>query len=184
MKKTLFLFISAILLLAIVIGNVVAIKNPQKLTSGTAKTQQANVVSLKSLSFNSSNYAFTKVNQTQQVKVTATYSNQTKKDVTNSVKYTVSNKLVASISSSGLIKSKSNGTTTLTASLNGVVATTTITVNTTAPPIKTLVSLTIVPSSLDLTTNQSKTLVVQANYSDQSVVNVTSQSVFSSSNQN
>ncbi|WP_167555325.1 right-handed parallel beta-helix repeat-containing protein [Gottfriedia acidiceleris] len=184
MKKTLFLFISAILLLAIVIGNVVAIKNPQKSTSGTDKTQQAKIVSLTSLSFNSSNYAFTKINQTQQVKVTATYSNQTKKDVTNSAKYSVSNKLVASISSAGLIKSKSNGITTLTASLNGVIATTTIKVNTTAPPIKTLVSLNIAPSSLDLTTNQSKPLVVQANYSDQSVVNVTSQSVFSSSNLN
>lgn len=184
MKKTLFLFIGAILLLAIVIGNVVATKNPQNSIQSVAKTPQANVVSLKSLSFNSSNYAFTKINKTQQVKVIATYSNQTKKDVTNSVKYTVSNKLVASISNTGLIKSIGNGTTTLTANLNGVVATTTITVNTAVPPVKTLVSLNIVPSSLDLATNQSKSLVVQANYSDQSVVNVTSQSAFSSSNQN
>ncbi|MFB7138205.1 right-handed parallel beta-helix repeat-containing protein [Gottfriedia sp. NPDC056225] len=183
MKKTLFLFISAILLLAIVIGNVVAIKNPRDTTTGIAKTPQAKVVSLSSLSFNSSNYSFSKINQTQQVSVTATYSNQTKKDVTSSVKYTVSNKLIATVSSTGQIKSKSNGTTTLTASLNGVVASATITVSTSTPPAKTLTTLNIVPSSLDLTTNQSQSLVVQASYSDQSVVNVTSQSSYSSSNQ-
>ena len=181
MKKTILLFISALLLLAIVVVQVVAIKNPQSYSPGISKLAITKGNTVKSLSLNLPTYSFTNINQTAQVKVTATYTNLTKKDVTNTAKYSISNQTIATISNTGLITSKSNGSTTLTVSLDGVKTTSTIKVNSTNP-VKTLVSLSVVPNSLDLTINESKTLAVQANYSDQSVANVTSQSQFSSSN--
>ncbi|WP_256941186.1 right-handed parallel beta-helix repeat-containing protein [Bacillus sp. EAC] len=177
----LLLFISALLLLAIVVVQVVAIKNPQSYSPGISKLAITKGNTVKSLSLNLPTYSFTNINQTAQVKVTATYTNLTKKDVTNTAKYSILNQTIATISNTGLITSKSNGSTTLTVSLDGVKTTSTIKVNSTLP-VKTLVSLSVVPNSLDLTINESKTLAVQANYSDQSVANVTSQSQFSSSN--
>ncbi|MET3193277.1 hypothetical protein ABID96_000245 [Bacillus sp. OAE603] len=182
MKKMLLLFISTLLLIAVVVVQVVAIKDPLNFTPKTSKIAKSKLSSIKSLSFNLPNYSFSNINQTTQVKVTATYTNLTKKDVTNLVTYSISNNTIATISNSGIITAKNNGLATVSATLNGVKATSTITVN--SSPVKELVSLTVIPNSIDLKTNESKALAVQANYSDQSVANVTTNSQYSSSNPN
>jgi len=178
----LLLFISTLLLIAIVVVQVVAIKDPLNFTSKTSKFANSKLSNVKSISFNLPSYSFSNINQTTQVKVTATYTNLTKKDVTSLVKYSISNQVIASISNTGLITAKNNGSTTVTATLNGIKTTSTITVG--SSPVKELVSLTVNPNSIDIKISESKTLTVQANYSDQSVVNVTSNSQYSSSNPN
>lgn len=65
---------------------------------------------------------------TQQFTATATYSNSTTANVTSSATWSSSNSAVATIASSGLATAQGGGTTTVTASLNGVNGSTSATV--------------------------------------------------------
>lgn len=64
----------------------------------------------------------------QQYTASATYSDGSNGDVTNSVTWTSSNTVVASITTSGFAQAISTGTTTISAALGGVLGTSTLTV--------------------------------------------------------
>ncbi|MGB9886311.1 MAG: Ig-like domain-containing protein, partial [Moorellales bacterium] len=115
--------------------------------------------------------------QTQQLTVTAYYSDGSSQDVTASASYSSSNTSVASVSSSGLVTAVDVGSATVTVSYGGKSAGVPVTV--TAPVVT---SLTVSPSSVSLPKGRTQQLAVTAYYSDGSSQDVTSSASYSSSN--
>ena len=113
----------------------------------------------------------------QQYTATATYSDGTTKNVSSSATWGSSSGAVATINSAGLAKSIAAGSTTISASLSGVSASTTLTV--TAAPVS-LQSVTITPSNASVAKGSTQQFTLTANYSDGSTQNVTNSASWSS----
>lgn len=118
----------------------------------------------------------------QKASATGTYSDGSSKDVRSSVTWTTSAPKVATVDASGLLTAVGSGNTTITASLNGVSATTQVTV------VPQLLSIAITPGNPNVplatapapaTTQQ---LVATGTYNDGSSQNLTLQVAWSSSN--
>ncbi len=117
---------------------------------------------------------------TQQLSVTASYSDGTTQNVTSTSSYASSNTAVATVSTAGLVTAAGNGTATITATYKGASSSATATVNI---PAATVTGITIAPTSFTLTSIGAKQqLSVTAKYSDNSTQDVTSSSTYTSSN--
>jgi uncharacterized protein YjdB len=94
------------------------------------------------------------IGATAQFKAVGTYQNrqhpQTANDITSQVTWTSSVPSVATINTSGMATAVDKGTTTITAAWNGVTATSILTVVASAPPVRTLTSITVTPGSQTL----------------------------------
>jgi hypothetical protein len=92
--------------------------------------------------------------QTVQFKAIGSYQNNTHpvitRDITNEVDWASSSTSVSTINTTGLAAGVSTGNTTITASLNGIVATATVTVSTLA--VHDLTSVMVIPTSQTLST--------------------------------
>ena len=112
---------------------------------------------------------------TQIVKIFAVYSDDSKVDVTKSVKLTSANKALATVSGAS-IKGIHQGKTTVNGTYNDLPIEIPVTI--TAP----LKSLAIAPSPLNLTVDSSKTITLQATYTDKSTDEITGLASWTSSN--
>ncbi|HUU01046.1 MAG TPA: Ig-like domain-containing protein [Myxococcota bacterium] len=117
------------------------------------------------------------VGQTAQLVVRATYSDGGQEDVTGLAAYESSDPAVAAVDAGGLVEALARGATGVRASFGGLFDSCSVAVGDVD-----LLSIEILPSSLDLEIGQSAALSVRAHYSDGHTENVTAQSVFSSSN--
>lgn len=111
------------------------------------------------------------VGDTQQLTVTATYSDGAVVDVSSSSSYTSSVSGVITISSAGLITATGAGNTTLTASFSGLSATVPVTVAAATPVVT---GLTLTPTSATLNVGATQQFTATATYSDGSSSNVNS----------
>ena len=102
--------------------------------SGHSGSATLNVVApaLNSITVAPSNASFA-IGATEQFTATANYSNNTTADVTSSATWSSSNTSAATISSIGLATGQAQGTTTISAALNGVKGSTTATVTVNSP---------------------------------------------------
>ena len=143
-----------------------------------ANAMKRKTVSLQSIMLDTSNYSLVLggSTSTKQVRVTALYSDGTKKDVTSISAYSSSNQSVFTSDSTGLLTGKSVGSANLSVSYNGKAANASVSVG------KTLNSISVNPLSINLAQGKTQQIVVNANYSDGSVTNVTSQSQYTTSN--
>jgi uncharacterized protein YjdB len=106
--------------------------------------------------------------RTQQFSVAGSFSDGSTQDVTGIVAWSVSAGSVASVNSTGLLTSSSQGTATLTATSGSISTSALITVS--APA---LTSLSITPSSPSLVKGTSQQLAVSGSFSDGSTQTVT-----------
>ncbi len=146
-------------------------------TSGTTVVT-VGAVTVSSLAISPSAPSITAYLGTQQLTVTATYSDATTQDVTSAAGYSIDNSAIATVSNAGLLTGVSNGTATVTVTYQGVSATATVTVN-----MPTVSSLAISPSAKTLAgQNQTVQLAVTATLSDGSTLDVTNSATYTSSN--
>ena len=100
------------------------------------------------------------VGATQQFTATATYSDGTTAPVTTTATWTSANPTAATINSAGLATAVAAGSTTVTASLNGISGNTTLTVT------PSLSSVSVSPNPADIGIGATQQLTATANYSD------------------
>jgi hypothetical protein len=106
---------------------------------------------------------------------TGTYSDGTTADITSAVTWDSSQKSIATISTAGVATTVAAGTTSISATLNGINGNTDLTV--TALVLKTLQ---ITPANPTLTVGSSQQLNVTATYTDNSTLDVTTSSAWTS----
>ncbi|HEX6494752.1 MAG TPA: Ig-like domain-containing protein [Acidobacteriaceae bacterium] len=107
------------------------------------------------------------VGTTEQFTATATYSDGSTAPVTTTVIWTSTNPAAATISSAGLATAVAAGSTTVTASLNGISGNTTLTV---APSLS---SVSVSPNPADIGIGATQQFAATAKYSDNSIKDVT-----------
>uniref|UniRef100_UPI00115A9CA3 Ig-like domain-containing protein n=3 Tax=Vibrio cholerae TaxID=666 RepID=UPI00115A9CA3 len=100
--------------------------------------------------------------QTEQLVATATYSDGTSAQVTNSVAWTPVDTNTATVAPSGLLSGVEVGTTTVTAMKDGITSNT-VTVNVSAAVIT---AIQVTPSPVNIVKGQTEPLVATATYSD------------------
>ena len=113
----------------------------------------------------------------QQFAAEGTYSDQSTHDITNTVTWSSSDSDVLSVSASGLATARAFGSVTVTASLDQIVATTTISVS--AAGLK---AMTIRPGNAKIAQNTSQQFWAEGIFADGSTRNVTGQVSWTSSN--
>src|SRR5229473_2674367 len=126
-------------------------------------------------------FTLTSASATQQLTVTATYSDGSTQNVSNNpaTTYLSNNTGVVTVSTTGLVQAAGNGTTSVKASYGGFSATANVTVT-----LPTQTGLTVAPGSFTLTVGATQQLTVTATYSDGSTQNVTSNSATTYSSNN
>jgi len=117
------------------------------------------------------------ISGTQQLIVTANYSDNSTQDITSTSTYSSNDTSVATVASDGLITAISDGTATITATYQTETATCDLTVYT-----PTLSNINVGPSSNTLCVNHIQQLTTTATYSDNSTDNVTNSAAYTSSN--
>ncbi len=115
----------------------------------------------------------------QQFTATGTFDDSTIQDITATVNWSSSNKGIVSITVSGLATARNLGAATITAISGSISGTTQATVN-----AANLTSIAIVPGDLTIAAGTSQALSAIGTFSDGSTHDVTSQSVWLSSNTN
>jgi hypothetical protein len=114
---------------------------------------------------------------TKQFTATGTFSDNSTQDVTATALWSSTDASVATIDNTGLVSSGVTGTTTVTASVGAISASTTLTVTSVD-----LISITILPSNPTVETHTSVRFTAIGNYSDGSTAPLTSASWRSSKN--
>lgn len=114
----------------------------------------------------------------QQFNATATYSNGTSADVSNTATWTSSNNAIATISSSGLGRGVATGLVAMTASFGGKSGSGSLTVGSAA----TLVSVTVTPLTATIATGSTQRFVAVATYLDGTTIDVSYSAGWVSSN--
>jgi len=117
------------------------------------------------------------VGQTQQFTATGTFSDGSTADLTSSVSWGSSNASVASIDANGLATGLQAGTSTISASQNGITANTLLTVNPAS-----LISLDIAPQNPSIDVGQTQQFTATGTFSDGSTADLTSSVSWGSSN--
>ena len=158
----------------ILLGSLVALAGCGSASRGVIQT--AKTVTSVALSPSSANIA---VGATQQFKATVTYSDGTTADVSTSAGWAVASSAVATVDGNGLVKGVAAGTTTVTAVLNGVTGSASVTVTAQAPTVK---SITVAPANLSVTVGATQQYQASATFSDGSVKDVTASTTWTSSN--
>ncbi|MGI2294487.1 DUF4838 domain-containing protein [Paenibacillus sp. GXUN7292] len=122
------------------------------------------------------------VNETVQLQVTAAYSDDSSEEVTaaDGVAYTSSNPEVAEVSASGVVTAKTSGTTTITATYEGMTASYELVVSNTNEGPQ-LLRLELNGLDLSASAGGSGQVTVHAVYSDGTHENVSTEVVYSSS---
>jgi uncharacterized protein YjdB len=113
---------------------------------------------------------------TQQLLVTANFTDGSSQNVTQSSTYTSSAPSIATVSSGGLVTTVAQGTATVTVTLNANTATVPVAVS-----MATLQSIAITPSPLSLAAGSTQQLTATGTYSDGSTANLTNAVAWSSS---
>ena len=119
------------------------------------------------------------VGATQQLTATATYNDGTTANVTATTSWAAANATVATVNAAGLVTGTGGGSTSIVASLNGIIGTDTITV---AAAQKTVTSIAVTPPTVSFSAGSSQQLTATATYSDGSTANVTSTVAWTAAN--
>lgn len=121
------------------------------------------------------------VNATQDFVATATYSDSSTQNVTDTVTWFTTNSSVATISNMapqwGRAQGVAAGSVTVTATLGATTGTATLTIN-----AATLTSITVTPASAIIMTSATQQMTATGNFSDSTSSNITNQVTWTSSN--
>jgi len=114
---------------------------------------------------------------TQQFTATGTYTDGSTQDLTSSTTWASSNTAVASVNASGLASGAAQGTSQISATVGGATGSTTLTVG---PAV--LVSIAVTPANPTIAQGTTQQFTATGNYSDGSMLDVTSAATWVSSN--
>lgn len=148
-----------------------------KMAVASVKVDPIFVLRVTSITINNISYSMYE-GDTQQITVTAKYSDGTEKDITNLASYQSSDGNVATVSNTGLITAVKYGTAQISAAFEGV---------TTRVPINVLPSvtgITLNTNNTELHSGYIKILTVTAQYSNGRNVNATNLASYASSDEN
>lgn len=123
---------------------------------------------LKSIAVTPANPTITGLSKTETFTATGTYSDGSTADITTTVAWTSSKPAIATIATDGVATSVAAGTTTISATLNGVIGKTDLKVT-----VQVLQSLTIDPTSATLNIGNSRQFTVTATFTDSTTLDVT-----------
>ena len=115
----------------------------------------------------------------QQFIATAKYSDNSKANVSSSAQWSVGSTLVATVNGNGLVSAVAAGSTSVTASYQGMSGTASVDVQSIGTP--TVKSIAVTPSSSDIAVNANQQFTATATYSDGTTANVSSSAAWSSS---
>jgi virginiamycin B lyase len=118
------------------------------------------------------------VGATQQFTATGIFSDNSTQILTSQVTWASATPTVATISPTGLARAVATGTSSITASLNGVTGATLLTV--TPTPTPTLQSITVTPANPSITVGATQQFTAFGTFSDNSTQNLTSQVTWAS----
>jgi uncharacterized protein YjdB len=162
---------------ALAIGNSTITATMGSVSGSTTLTVSA--PALQSISITPANPTVTK-GQTEQFTATGTFSDNSTADITTEVNWTSSATAVATISNSagshGLASALATGNATITAALNGVSSTTTLTVSAAV-----LQSIAVTPANPSVPKGKTEQFTATGTYSDQSTADLASQVTWASS---
>ncbi|MGG2201927.1 Ig-like domain-containing protein [Paenibacillus validus] len=116
--------------------------------------------------------------QTQQYQATANYSNGTQQDVTATATWATGSATIATIDNAGLATGAAGGTTTVTATWNGMTGTANLTVN---APVATVTGITVTPASATIQRGQTQQYQAVASFSNGTTQDITNVSAWSTS---
>jgi len=116
---------------------------------------------------------------TQQFAATATYSDGSTANVTATVSWTSSNPAIATITSAGLATGRASGSVTVTATLNGVSKSATVTV---LVPAATLTSIAVSPATASIAAKTTQQFTAMGKFSDGLTADLTGKVSWASSN--
>ena len=116
--------------------------------------------------------------ESQQFTATATYSDGSTANVSSTVTWTVTSASIATVSKSGLVTADAPGSTTVTASLNGMNGSAALTVQVAT---KTVTSVSVTPASASIAVGATQQFTATATYNDGTTGNVSSTATWSSS---
>ena len=116
------------------------------------------------------------VGNTQQLTVTATFTDTSSQNVTSSATYSSSNPSAATVSTGGKVTAVGTGSSTITATLGSQSANSAITVTAAA-----LTSISVTPANVSLAVGTNQQLTATGTFSDGSTANLTSSVTWSSS---
>lgn len=120
------------------------------------------------------------VGETQQFTATGTYSDGTVVDSTGEATWASSDATVANIDDEGLATGVADGASEITASLGGITSDL-ITLNVSAPPAQVVVVIEVTLESATVEVGQTQQFTAMATYSDGSVVDITTEATWTSS---
>ena len=118
------------------------------------------------------------VGASEQFHATATYSDNSTEDVTAAATWADANAKVATITPAGMATALAAGSTTVTATMDGVSGNATLTVPAVA---KTVTSIAVTPATPSILAGATQQFVATATYSDSSTANVTTSATWTSS---
>lgn len=147
----------------------------QTSTSSTSSTTSSTTATLSSLSVSSSATSVLP-GSTLQLVATATYSDATTQDVSSSATWSSSSTSLATVSTSGLVSGVSQGSVSITATLDSVSGSTNLTIGE-----ATLQSIAVTGSSSSVTATQTLSLTATGTDSAGTTTNLTSGATWSSS---
>jgi trimeric autotransporter adhesin len=114
--------------------------------------------------------------KTQQMTATGTYSDGSTKTITSTVDWTSSDTSEATVSSTGLVTGVAPGTVTVTAALNDISGTTSVTIT-----IANLASIAITPNNASILSDGSQQFTAIGTLDDGTTVNITDEVTWNSS---
>ena len=145
-------------------------------TAGTTITVSIAAATLEAIQVSPANSTLP-VNTTQQFSALGSYSDGSSRDITAQVSWNSSTIADATVSASGLVTGVAAGSATITATLNSVSGSTSVTVN--AP---TITAISVAPDNLTLPIGVSEQYTASAIYSDGSIQDLVAGVTWSSSN--
>ena len=146
--------------------------------NSNSSTGSQSTVTLKSIAI-SAPQATLAVGASEQLKAAGAYSDSSTSDLSAQVSWNSSNSAIATVDATGKVTAIAAGSTNITAALNGVTGTTSITVTAAA---KTVAKVTVTPATASLAPGATQQYTATATYSDNSQANVTSTATWTSSN--
>jgi uncharacterized protein YjdB len=147
-------------------------------TSGTVsstKTLTVTAATLSSIIVTPSNPSIAK-DSTRQFTATGAYTDGTSDDITTSVVWSSGDIVVATVNSAGLANGLAEGTSLITATLNAVSGSTTLTITS-----ATLSSIAVTPVAQSIAKGLTKQYVATGTYSDSTTLDITTSVIWSSS---
>ncbi|MGO9464539.1 MAG: Ig-like domain-containing protein [Isosphaeraceae bacterium] len=149
---------------------------PPRPTGGVDRQSQSPPVTLQSITVTPANPSIP-IGGAQQFTATGLFSDDSTENLTSQVTWASATPSVATISATGLASALATGTSSITASLDGITGSTVLTAT---PPTPILQSITVTPANPHITVGATEQFTATGSFSNNSTENLTSEVIWTS----